>query len=48
MFKLFQYRQQIQNEINKIPRKNRIKFQADYIKLIQLAQKEDYENFNLK
>lgn len=45
---IYLFRKQIQSEINKIPKKNYLKFQADYIKLIQLAQKDNYENFNLE
>lgn len=47
MNRYYSLRQQIDREIAKIPKKNRPKFQADYLKLIQLAQKENYENFNL-
>ena len=47
MNRYFSLRQQIDREISKIPKKNRPKFQADYLKLIQLAQKENYENYNL-
>ena len=47
MNRYYSLRQQIDREISKIPNKNRPKFQADYLKLIQLAQKENYENFNL-
>lgn len=45
---LFNLKKQIQIEISKIPKKNRAKFQCDYIKLIELAQKDNYENFNLE
>lgn len=41
-------RKEIEIEIKKIPKKNRVKFQADYIKLIQLAQKDNYENYDLE
>lgn len=45
---VWKLRKEIETEIKKIPKENRVKFQADYIKLIQLAQREDYENFNLE
>ena len=38
-------KQDFQRRINAIPKKNRIKFQADLLKLIELAQKDNYENF---
>lgn len=44
---MFKTRQEINQQIKKIPKKNRSKFYVDYIKLIHLAQQEDYENFNL-
>lgn len=44
---LFKTKLDLQQRINKIPKKNRIKFQADLLKLIELAQKDNYENFNL-
>ena len=43
----FKTKREFQQKINSIPKKNRIKFQADLLKLIELAGKEDYENFNL-
>lgn len=46
MNKYYSLRKQIDKEISKIPKKNRGKFMADYIKLIQLAQKDNYENFD--
>ena len=42
----FILRRQIEDRINKIPKKNKSKFQSDYIKLIELAQRDDYEDFN--
>ena len=48
MNKAWQFRKQIESEIRKIPKKNRMKFQVDYLKLIQKAQKDDYENYNLE
>lgn len=48
MNQYYSLRKQIEREISKIPKKNRIKFQADYLKLIQLAQKDNYENYNLE
>lgn len=44
---LYNLKQDIQHRINRIPKKNRIKFQCDLLKLIELAQKDDYENYNL-
>lgn len=43
----YRYTQVIKNEIKKIPKKNKAKFSIDYLKLIKLAQKDDYENFEL-
>lgn len=43
----FKTRQDFQRRIKSIPKKNRIKFQADLLKLIEYAQKDNYENFNL-
>lgn len=45
MNRYYQLSQKIKAEINKIPKKNRIKFQNDYIKLIKLAQQDNYEDF---
>lgn len=44
---LYNTRQQIAFEIRKIPKKNRKKFFVDYLKLIQLAQKDNYENYEI-
>lgn len=43
----FQYRKEIQKKINSIPKKNRVKFQADLLKLIEIAHEEDYEDFEI-
>lgn len=43
---LFILRSNINAQISRIPKKNKKKFQDDYLKLIRLAQKDDYENFN--
>lgn len=39
---------QFRQELQKIPKKNKHKFAVDLLKLVQYAQKEDYENFNLE
>lgn len=44
---LFKVRQDFNREVKKIPRQNRLKFQADLYKLVQLAQLEDYDNFKI-
>ena len=46
MNEYYLFTRQINDEIKKIPKKNRFKFQNDYIKLIKLAQKDNYEDFN--
>lgn len=38
---------ELKNKINSIPKKNKQKFAVDLLKLIEYAQKDDYENFNL-
>ena len=43
----YQLRRRIDDKINKIPKRNKLKFHSDYLKLIELAQKDDYENFEL-
>lgn len=43
----YMIRQKLQDEIRKIPKKNRSKFNSDYYKLIQLAQREDYEDIEI-
>lgn len=48
MNKYYHYRQLVNSEIQKIPKKNKHKFAVDYLHLIQLAQKDDYENFKLE
>lgn len=40
-------RQMLQDEIRRIPKKNRSKFNSDYYKLVQLAQREDYEDIEI-
>ena len=40
-------KQQIIQELRKIPKKNKSKFFVDYLKLIQYAQQEDYDSFIL-
>lgn len=44
---LYHTKQQITLELRKIPKKNKPKFFVDYLKLIQYAQQEDYENFEI-
>lgn len=39
--------QRLKVEMKKIPKKNRRKFSVDLIKLILLAQQDDYDNYNL-
>lgn len=43
---LFREKQDFQKRIATIPKKNKLKFQADLLKLIELAHLEGYENFN--
>ena len=43
----FHQKQEFEQKIRQIPKKNRIKFQADLLKLIEYAQKDNYENFNI-
>lgn len=43
----YQTKQQIIQELHKIPKKNKSKFFVDYLKLIQYAQQEDYENIKI-
>lgn len=47
MNQYFQTKQQITKELRKIPKKNKAKFFVDYLKLIQYAQQENYENFEI-
>ena len=37
-----------QQELKKIPKENKSKFFNDLMKLIQYAQKDNYENYNLE
>lgn len=37
---------QLRDSINKIPKKNKQKFAVDLIKLIEYAQKDNYDNFD--
>lgn len=37
----------LKDEMKKIPKKNKRKFSVDLIKLISLAQQDDYDNYNL-
>lgn len=40
-------KKQLQDSIKKIPKKNKQKFFVDFLKLIEYAQKDNYENYNL-
>lgn len=41
-------KQSINQEIRKIPKKNKHKFLSDYMYLIYLAQGDDYDSFEIK
>lgn len=45
---LFLAQRQLSDKIKSIPKKNKKKFAVDLIKLIEYAQKDDYDNFNLE
>lgn len=42
---LYLAQKQLKDSIKRIPKKNKQKFAVDLIKLIDFAQKDDYENF---
>lgn len=44
---LFSQRQHLNRELKKIPSKNKLKFYSDLYHLIEFAQKDNYENFEL-
>lgn len=44
---LFHRKQEFEKRISTIPKKNKLKFQADLLKLIELAHMENYENYNI-
>ena len=43
----YQLQKYLEQEISKIPKKNKHKFSTDLLKLIQLAQKGNYDQFEL-
>lgn len=45
--KLWIFRQELNNSIRTIPKKNREKFQFDLLTLISKAHEDDYENFQI-
>lgn len=45
---LYLAQREFKDQIKKIPKKNKQKFSVDLIKLVQHAQKDDYENFNFE
>lgn len=45
---LFVSQHTLSDKINSIPKKNKQKFAVDLLKLIEYAQKDDYENYNLE
>lgn len=44
---LYLAKQRISFELALIPKKNKSKFQQDYLKLIKLAQRKDYDSFKI-
>ena len=46
MNKLFQAQQDLKRELKKIPKENKLKFSCDLYKLVQIAQKDNYDNFD--
>lgn len=43
---LYLAKKEFSSQLKKIPKKNKEKFFNDLLKLVQYAQKDDYENFN--
>lgn len=43
---LFLAQRQLRDKINSIPKHNKQKFAVDLVKLIEYAQKDDYDDFN--
>lgn len=43
---IFLTHQHIKDSIKKIPKKNKLKFAVDLLKLIDYAQKDNYDNFD--
>ena len=44
---LWRFRQQLNNSIKTIPKKNKAKFQSDLLYLIEMAHEDDYANYKI-